>query len=194
MKPVLEGKQETVRDVLYGVYCGGAKPGMRCVKQGDWKLVKYASPRDGVRETQLFNLADNPGEFLQEHHDPKVAELTGAKPTADQRDLAEDPRYADKLAELEALLLDEMRRLDDPYRLWDQPGDGLPVMRFEIEPGAPEVESSILPEPLPAFTSQAGDATFAIHLSVPDDTGSLQFLQSRSVYLSSLVLRVFVAT
>ena len=94
MKPVLEGKQETVRDVLYGVYCGGAKPGMRCVKKGDWKLIKYDSPRDGVRETQLFNLADNPDEFLQEHHDPKVAELTGAKPSADQRDLAEDPRYA----------------------------------------------------------------------------------------------------
>jgi choline-sulfatase len=35
-KPVLEGKQEQVRDVLYGVYCGGTKPGMRCVKKGDW--------------------------------------------------------------------------------------------------------------------------------------------------------------
>ena len=128
MKPVLEGNRDTVRDVLYGVYCGGAKPGMRCVKKGDWKLVKYDSPRDGVRETQLFNLAENPDEFLQEHHDPKVAELTGAKPAADQRDLAEDPRYADKLAEMEALLLAEMRRLDDPYRLWNQPDDGLPVV------------------------------------------------------------------
>ena len=27
--------------------------------------------------------------------------------------------------EMEALLLAEMRRLDDPYRLWDQPDDGL---------------------------------------------------------------------
>ena len=29
--------------------------------------------------------------------------------------------------ELENLLLAEMRRLDDPYRLWDQPDDGLPI-------------------------------------------------------------------
>jgi tetratricopeptide (TPR) repeat protein len=70
-------------------------------------------------------------EFLEEHRDPKVAELTGAKPTADQGDLAEDARYANKLAEMEALLLAEMRRLDDPYRLWNQPDDGLdpPVER-----------------------------------------------------------------
>jgi choline-sulfatase len=26
---------------------------------------------------------------------------------------------------MEALLLSEMRRLDDPYRLWDQPDDGV---------------------------------------------------------------------
>ena len=26
---------------------------------------------------------------------------------------------------MEALLLAEMRRLDDPYRLWNQPDDGL---------------------------------------------------------------------
>jgi hypothetical protein len=29
---------------------------------------------------------------------------------------------------MEALLLAEMRRLDDPYRLWNQPDDGLPVV------------------------------------------------------------------
>jgi len=40
--------------------------------------------------------------------------------------LAGDPRHAAKLGELEALLLAEMRRLDDPLRLWDQPADGLP--------------------------------------------------------------------
>jgi arylsulfatase A-like enzyme len=124
-KPVLEGKQSTVRDVLYGVYCGGTKPGMRCVKQGDWKLIKYDVLDGEVRETQLFNLADNPHEFLQQHHDPKVTGLTGAKPSKEQTNLAGDPRYAEKLAEMEALLLAEMRRLDDPYRLWNQPDDGL---------------------------------------------------------------------
>lgn len=124
-KPVLEGKQDKVREVLYGCYSGGAKPGIRCVKQGDWKLLKYGSLKDNVQVTQLFNLAENPNEFLKEHHDPKVMALTGAQPTKNQVNLAGDPRYAKKLAEMESLLLDEMRRQDDPFRLWDQPDDGL---------------------------------------------------------------------
>lgn len=119
-KPVLQGRQQTVRDVLYGAYSGGTKPGMRCVKKGDWKLIKYDVMDGSVRETQLFNLADNPDEFLQQHQDPQVAALTGVKPQPHQVNLAGDPRYADKLAEMEALLLAEMRRLEDPYRLWDQ--------------------------------------------------------------------------
>jgi arylsulfatase A-like enzyme len=115
-KPVLEGKQETVRDVLYGVYCGGTKPGMRCVKKGDWKLIKYDVLDGKVRQTQLFNLAENPDEFLAEHRG-----LASANPTASQVNLASDPKYAGKLKEMEALLLSEQRRLNDPYRLWDQP-------------------------------------------------------------------------
>ncbi len=59
-KPVLEGKQPAVRDVLYGAYCGGTKPGMRCVQRGDWKLIQYDVLDGRVREKQLFNLADNP--------------------------------------------------------------------------------------------------------------------------------------
>ena len=114
-KPVLEGKQTTVRDVLYGVYCGGTKPGMRCVKKGDWKLIKYDVLDGAVHETQLFNLATNPHEFVAEHRkdDPALTNL------------ANDPKHAAKLAEMEALLLSEMRRLNDPYRLWNQPKDGL---------------------------------------------------------------------
>ncbi len=111
--------------MLYGVYCGGAKPGIRCVKKGDWKLIKYDAPELGVHVTQLFNLAENPHEFLIEHHAPQVTALTGVVPEPHQVNLADDPRYAAKRAELEALLLAEMRRLDDPYRLWDQPDDGL---------------------------------------------------------------------
>ncbi|MFK5923179.1 MAG: sulfatase-like hydrolase/transferase [Verrucomicrobiota bacterium] len=124
-KPVLEGKKDIVRDVLYGVYCGGTKPGMRSVKKGDWKLIKYDVMDGSVRETQLFNLAENPNELLTEHHDPATIKLTGNTPKKNQRDLAEDPAYADKLAEMEALLLSEQRRLNDPYRLWNQPDDGL---------------------------------------------------------------------
>ncbi|HPZ82278.1 MAG TPA: sulfatase-like hydrolase/transferase [Thermogutta sp.] len=124
-RPVLEGKTDKIREVLYGVYCGGAKPGIRCVKKGDWKLIKYDAPELGVHVTQLFNLAENPHEFLIEHHNPNVTALTGVVPEPHQVSLADDPRYAAKRAEMEALLLAEMRRLDDPYRLWDQPDDGL---------------------------------------------------------------------
>lgn len=120
-RKVLEGDQETVRDTLYGVYSGGTKPGMRCVRQGDWKLIKYDVLDGEVRETQLFNLAENPHEFLEQHHDPEVSNLVGTETVADQVNLAGDPRYADKLAEMESLLLQEMSRLDDPYRLWNQP-------------------------------------------------------------------------
>lgn len=115
LKPVLHGKEEIVRETLFGVYCGGTKPGMRSVKKGDWKLIKYDVMDGEVRETQLFNLAENPHEFLSEH----------GKGNAALTDLAENPEYAEKLAEMEGLLLSEMRRLDDPYRLWNQPDDGL---------------------------------------------------------------------
>jgi arylsulfatase A-like enzyme len=124
-KPVLDGERRSIRDVLYGVHCGGTKPGMRCVKKGDWKLIKYDGDNGAVHETQLFNLKDNPDELLREHQDPQVVALTGFTPEKHQVNLADDPRYADKRREMEALLLAEMRRLHDPWRLWDQPTDGL---------------------------------------------------------------------
>lgn len=128
-RPVLEGRRDTVRDVLYGAFCGGTKPGMRAVKRGDWKLVKFDVLEGQVHETQLFNLAENPYELLEQHHDPKVIALTGNTPARNQRNLAGDPRYAAKLQEMETLLLDEMRRHDDPYRLWNQPRDGLKPLK-----------------------------------------------------------------
>ncbi|XZE42978.1 sulfatase-like hydrolase/transferase [Pirellulaceae bacterium SH467] len=124
-KPVLVGQQQTIRDTLYGVYCGGTKPGMRAVKKGDWKLIQYDVMDGKVRETQLFHLKENPQEFLVEHHNPIVKALTGANPLPHQLNLASDPKYADKLAEMQTLLLDEMRRLNDPWRLWNQPTDGI---------------------------------------------------------------------
>ena len=123
-KPVLEGNKEIVRDVMYGVYNGGTKPGMRCVKRGDWKLIKYDVLDGKVRETQLFNLKDNPGELLPEHRSEELTVLTGVAPEPHQTNLASDPAYADRLAEMEDLLLAEMRRLDDPWRLWNQPDEG----------------------------------------------------------------------
>ena len=100
-------------------------PACGASSKGDWKLIKYEVADGEVRETQLFNLAENPHEFIEQHHDSTVTSLTGSTPQRHQVNLANDPRYADKLAEMEALLLAEMRRLDDPYRLWNQPDDGL---------------------------------------------------------------------
>jgi arylsulfatase A-like enzyme len=108
-KPVLDGDKETVRDVMYGVYSGGTKPGIRSVIKGDWKLIKYDLMEGTIRKIQLFNLANNPNEYLPEHH------KTGKFDT----NLAEDPEYADKLIEMEALLLDQMKKNEDPYQLWD---------------------------------------------------------------------------
>jgi len=113
-KPVLLGEKQTVRDTLYGVYCGGDKPGIRSVIHGDWKLIEYESTATGVRETQLFNLRENPHEFLAQHNKPGATNL------------AKDPQHATKLTEMRALLLAEMRRLNDPWRFSDQPDDGLP--------------------------------------------------------------------
>ncbi|MCP4198502.1 MAG: sulfatase-like hydrolase/transferase [Proteobacteria bacterium] len=122
-KPVLMGKKETTREVLYGVYCGGTKPGMRSVRKGDWKLIKYDVMDGKVRQTQLFNLKDNPHEYLAQNHAPQVLAQSGAKPKPNQRNLATDPKHTGKLKEMEALLLSEMKRLNDPHRLWDQPKD-----------------------------------------------------------------------
>jgi choline-sulfatase len=110
-KPVLLGDKQSIRDTLYGVYNGGAQPGMRSLKQGDWKLIEYQAP--GVRETQLFNLKDNPHELLAEHKNPNATNL------------AADPKHAAKLTEMRTLLLAEMRRLNDPCRFSNQPDDGL---------------------------------------------------------------------
>ena len=125
--PTLIGESEKVRDVMYGAYSGGTKPGMRCVKRGNWKLIQYDVLDGKVQESQLFNLADNPHEFLSEHQASANKQLTGAAPQKEQVDLAESPKHAGKLKEMQELLLAEMRRLDDPYRMWNQPDDGLPV-------------------------------------------------------------------
>ncbi|MBK1856007.1 sulfatase-like hydrolase/transferase [Verrucomicrobiaceae bacterium 5K15] len=127
LAPVLKGEKAKVegRDTLYGVYAGGAKPGIRTVKQGDWKLIKYEDAKGKSSHTQLFNLAENPHELIAAHQAPEVTALTGVKPKATQTNLATDPQHADKLKEMEDLLLAQMRQHDDPYRFSNQPQDGI---------------------------------------------------------------------
>ncbi len=121
-RKVLEGKAPRVRDLLYGVYSGGTKPGMRALKTADaWKLTKFDVMDGSVRQTQLFNLKENPDELLIQHHTKEVIAKTGNVPDPHQLNLADDERYAAKRKELEERLLAEMKRLGDPHRLWDQP-------------------------------------------------------------------------
>ncbi len=125
-KPVLEGERAVSRDVLYGVYAGGTKPGMRSIKKGNWKLIKYDVLDGQVRETQLFNLEENPHEFLAEHQTESVVSMTGHRPEPRQVNLATNPEYSEIREELETLLIAEQLRLDDPYALWDRALHRLP--------------------------------------------------------------------
>ena len=119
-KQVLFGEQQTIRDVLYGAYSGGTKPGIRAVIKGDWKLIKYDVLEGKVRKNQLFNIKENPNELLLEHHQQGIIQLTGNKPSSNQINLAEDPKYSDKLKEMEKLLFSEMEKVGDPFRFWNQ--------------------------------------------------------------------------
>jgi choline-sulfatase len=114
-RSVLEDRKPALREVIYGAYSGGAKPGMRSIRQGNWKLIEYESMDGANRHSQLFDLAQNPDELLDEHHKGGM-----------QRNLANDPAHAETLKRLRALLLAEMRRLDDPWRFSNQPNDNLP--------------------------------------------------------------------
>ena len=93
---------------------------MRSVRKVEWKLIKYDVMDGKVRQTQLFNLKENPHEYLEQNHQPKVKTQSGAAPKPNQCNLATDSKYAGKLKEMEALLFSEMKRLDDPHRFWDQ--------------------------------------------------------------------------
>lgn len=109
-KPVLTGAKNSIRSVMYGAYCGGTKPGIRCIKKGNWKLIKYDVMNGTIRKTQLFDLAKNPHEYLPEHRQSDPLKTN----------LADNPGYAEKRMEMESLLLSQMQSLDDPYRFWNQ--------------------------------------------------------------------------
>lgn len=117
-RPVVEGKQALMRETLYGCYCGGTKPGIRSLRHGDWKLIEYDVLDGTLQQTQLFNLRENPLEFLDAHRVEPVEKEISAVPQPGQTNLAQDPRYAAKLAEMRHRLLKEMERYEDPYRLW----------------------------------------------------------------------------
>lgn len=113
--PVLRGEKKTIRDVLYGVYCGGTKPGIRSVKEGPWKLIEYELLDGSIRETQLFHLEQNPDELLEQHHDPTLCALTGNTPAPNQRNLAYLPEHANTRDRLRLRLREQMKHWQDPF-------------------------------------------------------------------------------
>ena len=111
-KPVLLGTTNTVRKVLYGLYAGGSKPGIRAVTDGRWKLIKYDVTSDTTQHTQLFDLETNPFELLPEHGVPN---------------LAENPAYSLIRQHMEELLMAQRNLNVDPYAYL---GDRV-IYRFE---------------------------------------------------------------
>lgn len=82
--PILQGKTTKVREVLYTAY----RDCQRAIRDDRWKLIRYPL----VDRTQLFDLSADPHEL---------------------NNLADKPEYAAKLAELTALLVQEMSRYAD---------------------------------------------------------------------------------
>jgi len=85
--PVIVGKQDRVRGWLFGAY----RDCQRMVRDERWKLLEYNA--NGVRNTQLFDLQNDPDEL---------------------QNLAGNPEYAGQLAKLRSLLLEGQRQFGDP--------------------------------------------------------------------------------
>ncbi len=93
--PVIAGKQARVREWLFGAY----RDCQRMVRDERWKLIEYNA--NGVRNTQLFDLQNDPDEL---------------------HNLAADSKYAGQLERLRALLLKGQKEFDDPCPSFMEPG------------------------------------------------------------------------
>jgi arylsulfatase A-like enzyme len=91
--PVIMGRKTRVRDWLLGAY----KDYQRMVRDERWKLIEYNA--SGVRNTQLFDLQNDPDEL---------------------HNLAADPKHAEQLARLRSLLLKAQKEFDDPCPLFTE--------------------------------------------------------------------------
>ena len=85
--PVVTGRQARVRDWLFGAY----RDCQRMVRDERWKLIEYNA--GGTRNTQLFDLRDDPDEL---------------------HNLAADPEHIEHLKRLRALLVAAQKEFDDP--------------------------------------------------------------------------------
>ena len=85
--PVVQGRQAKVRDWLLGAY----KDCQRMIRDDRWKLLAYNA--GGVKNVQLFDLANDPDEL---------------------NNLADDPKYAAERTRLEKLLAQARKEFGDP--------------------------------------------------------------------------------
>lgn len=94
LQPVIDGKQDAVRDTVFLAY----EKGQRAVRRGDWKLYRFPL----VNHTLLFNLQVDPHET---------------------NNLAGDEEYAAKVDEMMDLLAQQQELYDDPHpHTSDNPG------------------------------------------------------------------------
>jgi len=98
-RAVLEGATNAHHEVMYGLYAGGSKPGIRAVTDGRFKLIKYDAASNASQVTQLFDLQENPFELLPEHGVPN---------------LATQPAYALIRQQLEEQLMEKRIEYADP--------------------------------------------------------------------------------
>ena len=119
--PIILGRQSRLRDYLYGAYKGC----QRMVRDDRWKLLKYNA--GGVKNVQLFDLANDPDEV---------------------HNLAADPNCAGQLARMEKLLTRARKQFDDPV---DFDGDGALPEKYTKRPkrkkprAKPKGKSGVLP-------------------------------------------------
>ena len=98
-RSVLEGDSATHREKAYGMYAGGDRPGQRAITDGRFKLIKYDINSSNTQITQMFDLAVNPFELLPEHGTTNIAN---------------EPAYAAIRSQLEAQMMAERLRNNDP--------------------------------------------------------------------------------
>jgi arylsulfatase A-like enzyme len=89
--PVVMGRQARVRDWLFGAY----RNCQRMVRDEQWKLIEYNA--GGTRNTQLFDLRNDPDEV---------------------HNLAADPECVEHLKRLRSLLARAQKEFDDPCPLF----------------------------------------------------------------------------
>ena len=195
-RAVLEGDSTTHRESVYGMYAGGRRPGIRSITDGRFKLIKYDVDNTNTQVTQMFDLDTNPFELLPDHGTPNIAE---------------SPAYAAIRNQLEAEMMIERLRNNDPdpflgdrtlFRFEDGNADDTPTVHldefaFSGTGGALPTLKTEVPAPTDFVLGDANTLSLGFeqdlqqYLQVPDSDrainfGAVPFTIEAWVQLSSL--------